>query len=149
MFPFDERYTVQPWALMRDLQDRVNRLFEGVPEGARRGYPAINIWTGEDDAVVTAELPGVDPGDLDISVTGNVLTLRGIRKGPELGEDDTVHRRERGEGEFARTLELPFDVEADKVDARLERGVLHITLPRAEAARPRRIAVSHNEEGGK
>ena len=104
-------------------------------------YPAMNVWTNEDGAVVTAELPGVEPDNINIAVTGDTLTLKGSRTPEELKEGEQYHRRERGHGQFTRTFQLPFQVEAEKVEANFEKGVLSITLPRAEAEKPRKIAI--------
>lgn len=101
----------------------------------------MNVWTNEDGAVVTAELPGIDPKDIDISVNNDTLTVTGCRQLQELPEDATYHRRERGCGRFSRSFQLPFQVESEKVSAAFERGVLRITLPRAEVDKPRKIAV--------
>jgi len=90
---------------------------------------------------VTAELPGVDPNNLDISVINETLTLRGSRKPPELKEGETFHRRERLFGEFTRTLQLPFRVDSNAVEAHVKNGVLIVKLPRAEADKPRKVAI--------
>jgi HSP20 family protein len=104
-------------------------------------YPAMNVWTNEDGAAITAELPGVNPEDIDISVVGDTLTLSGNRQPEELGDGDTYHRRERGYGQFTRTFQLPFPVEVDQTEAVFEKGVLHLSLPRAEADKPKKISV--------
>ncbi len=132
-----------PFQEMDRFRREMNRLFENWEPAARtaHGYPAANVWIGENEVVVTAELPGIDPADVSISVHGETLTIKGNRKADELKEGETYHRRERGQGSFTRTLELPFRVESDKVDATFKDGVLKVTLPRAEADRPRRIAV--------
>jgi len=130
---------------MERLRREMNRLFASFPtiSGAlvAPGYPAMNVWTNEDSAVVTAELPGIDPEKLDIAVVENTLTLSGERKPLELAEGDVYHRRERGYGKFTRSFQLPFNVEANNVQAVYEKGVLRITLPRAEADKPRKIVV--------
>jgi HSP20 family protein len=122
----------------------MNRLFSGAysdrPQVAP-DFPAINVWTNEDGAVVTAELPGVNPEDIDIAVVGETLTLSGIRQPEELKDGEKYHRRERRFGNFNRTFQLPFTVEADDVEAVFEKGILHISLPRSEAEKPRKIAV--------
>lgn len=134
-----------PWSEMERLRREMNRLFASFPtiSGMRvaPGYPAMNVWTNEDGAVVTAELPGIDPEKLDIAVVENTLTLSGERKPLELAEGDVYHRRERGYGKFTRSFQLPFNVEASNVQAVYEKGVLNITLPRAEADKPRKIVV--------
>jgi HSP20 family protein len=104
-----------------------------------RGFPPVNVWEEGDNLLVEAELPGVKGEDLDISVVGDELTIKGRRTGGEDGV--TYHRRERTAGEFARVLRLPVDVDADGVNAALNEGVLLITLPKSEAAKPRRIQV--------
>ena len=104
-------------------------------------FPALNVWEGGDQVSVEAELPGLDLKDLEIYVTGgNQLTLKGERR-PTLPERGLWHRQERNFGPFSRTLALPFAVDADKVDARLENGVLTVKLAKHESAKPRKIAV--------
>ncbi len=102
----------------------------------------MNVWTNSDGAVVTAELPGINPDDLEISVQGDTLTLRGTRDPEQLCEGEAYHRRERGCGKFQRAFQLPFVVDAGKVEATYELGVLSITLPRAESDKPRKIQVA-------
>jgi HSP20 family protein len=101
----------------------------------------MNVWTSEDNAVLTAELPGCNPDALDISVVSDTLTLSGSRAQKELEEGATYHRRERTCGGFTRTFQLPFTVDPNKVEASFERGVLKVTLPRAEADKPKKIEV--------
>jgi HSP20 family protein len=104
-------------------------------------YPALNVWEEGDNLVVEAELPGMQPSDIEILVTGgDQLTLKGERK-PLQVEKSTLHRQERGFGKFERTLQLPYMVDADKVEARFENGVLRIQLSKHEAARARKIEV--------
>lgn len=132
------------WREMDRLQREMNRLFDtSFSRGTRTptGYPALNIWTSEEDAVITAEVPGLDPEDLEISVMGETLTLSGERKPDDLPEGARYHRRERGYGRFTRSVQLPFQVDADNVEASFEHGVLTIHLPRSEEEKPRKIAV--------
>jgi HSP20 family protein len=119
----------------------MNRLFGDSYSRTAREYPAVNLWRGDEDVLLTAELPGLQAGDLDISVQDNTLTLRGERKPDTLQEGETYHRQERGTGSFVRSIQLPFEVDPDKVEARLEKGILRLTLPRAEADKPKKIAV--------
>lgn len=127
---------------MQRLQNSLNRLLTAsVPLEASAEFPPINVWTSENGAIVRAEIPGVAPEDVDISLVNDTLTLRGSRNPEELKEGESRHRQERGYGQFARSLQLPFGVEADHVQARFSNGVLQITLPRAEAEKPRRISV--------
>ncbi len=127
---------LEPW---RDL-DRLNRTFAAAASNCYE-FPAFNVWAGEEKAVITAELPGIDPASIDISVIGNSLTLKGSRKPEELKEGEAYHRRERWYGDFSKTIEMPFAIEADKVEARFIKGVLHITASRAAAEMPKRIEV--------
>ncbi|MCE9614276.1 MAG: Hsp20/alpha crystallin family protein [Lentisphaerae bacterium] len=135
-----------PWSLLDDLvsmQDDFNRLFDdrnGVSRFGRRSYPPVNVWQSADSVIVDAELPGVDPNAVEISVVDGALTLSGKRAG-ELDQAETVHQRERQEGEFSRTIQLPYRVDADKVLATYRNGVLRVTLPRAESDKPKRIQV--------
>jgi HSP20 family protein len=130
---------------MERLHREVDRLFSDsfAMAGGRTApsYPAINVWTNEDAAVITAELPGVDADDIDISVVNDSLTLSGERKAEGLEEGDQYHRRERGYGKFTRSFQLPFNVEADHVEALFENGILHLSLPRAEADKPKKITI--------
>jgi HSP20 family protein len=140
--PFDSRSS---WRELERLRREMNRLFDRpghlVPGGAA-GYPAMNVWVNNDGIVVTAELPGIDPENLDISVRENTLTLKGVRDEIELQEGETYHRRERGYGNFQRVFQLPFQVNASGVEATYEKGILRIVLPRTEADKPRRISVT-------
>ncbi|GAB4577965.1 MAG: Hsp20/alpha crystallin family protein [Anaerolineales bacterium] len=126
------------------LQREMNRLFERTYAPRLRSapsFPAMNVWTNDDGAIITAELPGVSPEDIDISIIGETLTLTGERKPDLLEEEVRYHRQERGYGKFTRSLELPFRVDAAQVEASFDKGVLHITLPRLEADKPKKIAI--------
>lgn len=131
------------WQEMDRLQREMDRLFRA--NSANRlgtgGYPAMNIWSNEDRAVITTELPGINLDDVDISVVGDTLTLSGRRMPEELSEGARYHRQERGFGKFTRSIKLPYTVDGDKVEATYNRGVLSITLPRAESDKPRKIQV--------
>ncbi len=137
-------YTPSVLSEMERLQREMNRLFEGVvPRRLRSApsYPAMNVWSNQEGALITAEVPGVQPEHIDISVVGETLTLTGERLAPEVGEDARYHRQERGYGKFSRSIELPFRVDADQVQATFDQGVLQIRLPRAEEDKPRKISV--------
>ena len=136
-----------PWGEMQRLQREMNRLFDSSMEpGYRRapGFPAMNVWTSEEGVVVTAELPGVRVEDLDISVVNETLTLSGGRQPGEVGEEARFHRRERRFGNFSRSIQLPFAVNSEKVEATLKNGMLHLMLPRLEEDKPRKITVKGN-----
>ena len=126
------------------LQNEMNRLFEAYSPARMRtapGYPAMNIWTSEDGIKLTAEVPGVHSEDIDINVVGETLTLSGERKADELKEGARYHRQERGYGKFTRSIQLPFPVDVNQVEATFKNGVLNVSLPRAEEDKPRKIAV--------
>jgi len=131
------------WDEMERLQREMNRLFEGVERGwtPSSGFPALNVWMNDEGAVVTAELPGIEVKDIDISVVGETLTLTGERGLEDLPKDAAYHRQERGVGKFTRTIDLPFQVDGTKVQATLEKGILRVLLPRAEQDKPRKITV--------
>ena len=129
---------------MDQLQREVNRLFESTNRGQVfkiPSYPAVNIWANEDGQIISAEMPGVHPEDIDIDVTGDALSISGVRKTNEVNKEARYHRRERNYGSFSRTIQLPFMVDTNKVEASFKNGVLLINLPRAEADKPRRIVV--------
>jgi len=139
------RYPVpSSWREVNRLQREMNRLFEDYyPSRVRRApaFPALNVWTNEDGLNITAEVPGVHPEDIDISVVGDTLTLSGERRPDELKEGARYHRQERGYGSFSRSLQLPYMVDVRKVNATFRNGVLNIELPRAEQDKPRKISV--------
>jgi HSP20 family protein len=133
------------WNQLHQFQEEMNHLFNRWNNGGSfagsAAFPALNVWENGDRLCVEAELPGLDLKDLEIYVTGgNQLTLKGERK-PRVPENGVWHRQERTFGTFTRLLTLPYPVDPDRVDARLENGVLQIALTKHESARPRKIAV--------
>lgn len=138
---------LDPFSGLRWLQrelDRFSDLPRVLAETRRVGggvFPPVNIHTGDDDIVVQAEVPGVGKGDLDLSITGETLTIRGLK--PPSAQEDRVRfqRRERGSGEFSRTIILPDRVDPERIEAHLADGVLRVRLPKSEAAKPKRIEV--------
>ena len=135
------------WQELTQFRNEMDRLFQSYGFDAGGGpalavaYPALNVWEDGDNVYAEAELPGMELSDLEIYVTGgNQLTLKGERKQPPV-EKGVWHRRERGFGSFARVITLPVDVDPDRVEARFAHGVLTITMPKSEAARPRKITV--------
>lgn len=134
-----------PLAEMRRMQSEMNRLFadlETRPQAT--SYPPINIWVGEDSAVVTAELPGVAEKDIDLSVREDTLTIQGRRNADVASDQVGWHRRERLYGGFSRVVELPFRIDPEKVKARYSNGILEIELQRPEAEKPKRIRITAN-----
>jgi HSP20 family protein len=133
------------WGQLQQLQSEMNRLFDRWGDGGTGlrtvAYPAVNIWEDAERVYLEAELPGLELKDLELHVTGsNQLTIKGERN-PCLPEKAAWHRQERGFGPFTRVLTLPFDVDANKVDARLEHGVLYVQLAKHPSAKPRKITV--------
>ena len=127
------------------LRQEVNRLFNLFSPATEpffsRVYPAINLTEKGDNFLVRAELPGVNPESLDISVVEGRLQIRGERKADFEEENLSYHRREREAGFFRRTIALPERVDPGKVSASLKTGVLTVTLPKSEDAKPRKITV--------
>jgi len=111
-----------------------------APEWAGAAYPAVNIREDAENVQVEFELPGVPSGAFELTVVGNELTLKGHRAA-EAREGAIYHRQERETGAFARTLQLPCEIDPDHVQATLKNGVLKITLPKARNAKPRKITV--------
>ena len=134
------------WREMDQLRRDMDKLFENsLPAWQRKRsatFPTVNIYSNKDEGVlVTAELPGINPDDLNITVTGDTLTLSGSRQPEEMPESEQYHRRERGYGEFNRSFQLPYSINKENVEANMDNGILSVTLPRAEAEKPRQISV--------
>jgi HSP20 family protein len=133
------------WPLMR-LQDQMNRLFEDffqdmpATRGYSAGYPGINLWQDGDAAYAEAELPGMTMDQIEVLVSGSDVTINGHRQISEMS-DATYHRRERGTGQFSRTFSLPWEIDADHVEAKFRDGVLTVKLPKAESAKPKKVKV--------
>lgn len=113
--------------------------FAGIPGSGV--FPAINVTERPDSVLVRAELPGIDPSDIDVTVENNTLSIAGERKLAEEGESVSYHRREREWGQFRRSFSLPTGVDASRVQAGYRDGVLTIELPKAAEARPKQIEV--------
>ncbi|WP_114389612.1 Hsp20/alpha crystallin family protein [Notoacmeibacter marinus] len=141
--PLSRSFGRDPFTQMRQLQADMNRLFEGAPAlRTARPYPPINLWLGENSVVATAELPGLGQDDIDLTIQEDTLTIAGARERSADDGDVAWHRRERPVGRFSRTVDLPFRVDPDQVEARFTNGVLSVEMQRPEADRPRRIAVN-------
>ena len=137
----------QRWDPFRDLQREVGRLFETFepfpqPWRLPRTFPAVNLYDVADEYVITAQLPGVGPEDVDLSITGDTLTLRGERKRSEGLVDENYRRQERQHGRWARSVTLPDRVESQQVTATFLNGVLTVKLPKSASAKPRQINVT-------
>lgn len=130
-----------PWREMHRIQREMNRLFNAASYPGAQVYPAVNIFSNEDNIIVTTELPGYDPKDINISVVQDQLTIKGSRPRKDLKENEQYHRQERHIGTFERTIGLPFKVDENDVNAEYKSGILKITMARAEADKPRKIAI--------
>jgi HSP20 family protein len=124
-----------------ELQREMNRLFSNVGHKAPAEYPVVNIREKDGAAVVSAELPGMDHEKLDITIAGDALTIAGSAPKESLSEGETYLRQERATGAFQRTIGLPFQINAQEVEARYEKGILTITLPRAADDLPKKIKI--------
>ncbi len=141
-----------PWRDFTGLQERINRMFDeamrpltprGEGEELERGAwaPAVDIYETDNEYVVYADLPGVKKEEISIELKDNTLTLRGEKKFEEKVERDNYLRVERSYGTFVRSFTVPHGVEADKIKARFKDGVLELTIPKREEAKPKQIKV--------
>ena len=138
-----------PFRDLRSLQDEMNRLFSstftrgGSDEQMFGGTwnPNVDIFENKDSIVLEADLPGLKPEDVNISIENNVLTISGERKFEKKDEGDNFHRVERGYGSFTRSFTLPPTVSSENATAEFENGILHLTLVKREEAKPRRIEI--------
>lgn len=136
----------EPAREMMTLREAMDRLFDDAftrPLSIRDGWsaPAIDMYQTDDEIVVKASLPGFKADDVQINITGDVLTLRGEMKHEEEKKEKAWHLREQRSGSFERSVALPTEVVADRANADFENGVLTITLPKAEEAKPKTIMV--------
>ena len=138
----------EPFRGVSTLQDQINRLFTGTLERAGEESsltawaPAVDIYETEHELVVKADLPDVDPKDLDIRVENNVLTIRGERKFEKEVNEENYLRVERAYGAFARSFTLASTVNSDAIKADYQNGVLTLTIPKKEEAKPKQIKVN-------
>ena len=134
------------WDPFRDFQREVGRLFESLEPiqhwRVARCVPPINLYDAGEKYILTAQLPGIGPDEVDLSITGETLTMRGDRKRPEGVSEESYRRQERQFGRWTRTVTLPDRVDGSKVSAAFADGVLTVTLPKAEEAKPRQISVA-------
>jgi HSP20 family protein len=139
-----------PFGSLSHLQDEMNRMFDtslrrftmGEYEGAF--LPAIDLVDEKDKFIVRAELPGMKKEDVHVVLQDNWLTISGEKKHEAESKETNYYRTERVYGTFTRRLELPTGVDAKKIDAQFKDGVLHISLPKTEEAKPREIEVKVN-----
>lgn len=135
-----------PFAEMASLRETVDRLFEDprtwrVNFGNPGNFFPVDVLDTNDEVVVKASLPGVKPDDIDISVTGQVLTLKGEATEEREEKAQNWYRRERRQGSFVRQIQLPTEVDSGRAEALFENGVLRLTLPKADTVKPKTIKV--------
>ena len=128
-----------PFALMRSMLRDFD--YFTPARTSQSVFPAVNVWQGGEAVAVTAELPGVEPADIDISVKENVLTITGVRNAPEVPEGARWHRNERSYGKFSRAIRLPFIASDERVEAQMTNGILQILVGRPEEDKPRKIEI--------
>ena len=146
--PFGTADRWDPFRNVSDIQGEVNRLFDtflgrsmtGSP-ASRAWLPAVDMHETKDDLVLTVEVPGVREKDVTVSITGDLLTIKGERRWDDEAKDRQYLHVERAYGHFERLVQLPMAVQADKVKATYREGVLMITLPKAEELKPRQIKI--------
>jgi HSP20 family protein len=137
-----------PIGQLTNVRDELNRLFNSTFEGLGRTRdlfglwtPALDLYEGKDEFVVRAELPGMNKEDIDISLHEGALSISGERKGEQAAEGTEARRTERFFGRFQRSLELPKPVKSNEVKASYKDGILTVTLPKTEEAKPKQIEV--------
>jgi HSP20 family protein len=135
-----------PFSELEKMRRQMDSLFQQYAEGAAPGapagvFPAINLTEDKNSYYIRAELPGVQSADLDIQATGTTLSISGERRIPSEDPGVRYHRREREAGRFSRIIGLPGDVDPQTVNAKLVNGMLTVTVPKAEKAKPRQITV--------
>lgn len=135
-----------PFEELERMRRQVDRLAEGLggtleSEPSAGVFPLINVTEDDEKFYVRAELPGVAAGELDISVTGNRLSIEGERKIDPTDATATYHRKERDAGKFSRVFSLPTQVDTTRVEAHSANGILTVSLPKSESAKPKRINV--------
>ena len=136
-----------PFREMLSLRSTMERLFYNVFFGTQWDWEAdiqhlaLDVSETEGEYMVKASIPGINPDDLDITFTGKTLTIKGEYKEEETKEEARYHLRERRFGSFTRSVTLPTSVEADRIEARYEAGVLTLRLPKTEDVKPKRISI--------
>ena len=128
----------------REMDEMWNRLFRETPSLRRlpvEWAPSVDISETKDSFVVKAELPGLDAKDVNVSLSGNILTIKGEKKKEEKEKDEHHHSIERFYGSFQRSFQLPTSVKGDKINASFDKGVLKVTLPKTEEAKKKEIEI--------
>lgn len=140
-----------PFQEMLNLRRTVDRLFDNTSPDRPWLQPsfsgiALDVVENENEFIVKASIPGINPDDLDVSYTDDTLTIKGEIKSDNEVNEKQYHLRERRYGSFSRSLSLPMRVKGDSIEASYQNGVLSLRLPKAEEVKPRRIAIKVNEQ---
>jgi HSP20 family protein len=136
-------------SLRREMDRMWDRFFGETPlakRAAEEWWPSVDMSETKDNYVVKAELPGLEAKDVDVSISGDVLTIKGEKKKEEEEKDEHHHYVERYYGSFQRSFRLPANVKSDKIDASFDKGILKVTLPKVEEAKKKRIEVKVKQE---
>ena len=146
MFLTTTRRPLEPWHSLRRLNNALDEAFGTYQEEDGRTitaswYPACDVFEDKDAIKIVAEVPGVKPEDVKLSLENNLLTIRGEKRQQAEERTERVHRYERSYGQFERTFALPGTVDPENIQATYEHGILTVTLPKAEKARPKEIPV--------
>ena len=141
------RDPMDPFTDLGSLRNAVNQVFgdfmgrTGVAQSHPGVFPSLNITEREKSLCVRAELPGIDPKEIDISATPEAITLRGERKVPTVNEEVSYHQREREFGTFRRVINLPIKIDTGKINASYKNGILTVILPKADEVKPKQIKI--------
>jgi len=145
-----DMFEILPWRARRELEGlrrEMDRLWEsffgeraGI-EAAEAWLPALDLTETKDNLIVKAELPGVDPKDVEITLSGNVLSIKGEKKQEKEEKEEDYHLIERRYGSFVRSIRLPVEVQEDKIEASYKNGILKIVLPKVEKAKKKEIKI--------
>ena len=150
--PYRRFFNVPNWGFSKSfsefdrLRRQMNELFGALSGGtlpmpSAGVFPLINVTEDKRNYYVRAELPGIKSNELDIQVTAEGISISGERKIPVEGDNVRYHRREREAGKFSRLINLPSEIDVNKVEASMENGVLKVTIPKSEVSKPRQITV--------
>ena len=131
-----------PFKELMHMQRRFAGGFEQDESSCGAWAPAVDIFERGDDLVIRTEIPGVEKGDIDIDVENNTLMIRGERKREKEFDEKNAYRMERVYGKFSRSFSLPRTVDSSRISATYRDGVLELTLPKAEEAKPKRIEIN-------
>ncbi len=139
----------RPFREVSRLRREMDRLWDDYFGPGRKAFaptamefsPSVDVAETADKVVVTAEVPGIDVNDIDISLTGDILTIKGEKKSEREEKEENYHLVERSYGSFARSLQLPAGVQADKIEATYKQGVLTVTCPKKEEIKPKPIDI--------